>query len=173
MATGYVELPVWAGVAPDGTDSENAPATPSKVVSSGSQTANSPKATFIRLLFSASADQHWMWPFLLPGNYASGGTLRATWSTIGTSSTDVRMKAAAAIGVVGTTDMDVIVFDTVVTEDWTPSTTQGVQTQLDLPLTMTNAAANRPIIVMVGRDVADSNANVASLEELIFEFVTT
>lgn len=176
MATGYITLPIPGGIAPDGSGSGNNPATPEVMISSGTQTTNSPKVTRVWLLFDPTTDEHWMWAFTLPGDYASGGTLRLTWSTKGTSTSTLVWKAAAAIQVTGTTDSDAAVFDTVVTVTGTPSATQGVQTQNTVALTMTNAAANRPCVIMVGRDPdngSDTNANDACLQEVTFEYTTT
>jgi hypothetical protein len=117
-----------------------------------------------------------MWDFTIPSNYSSGGTLRVTYSNKGTSGNGVTWKAATAISVVGTTDRDAIVFDTVVTANSTPSTTTGIQTQVTLTLTMTNAAANAPIILMLGRDpdnASDTNASDMRVEEVTFEYVGT
>jgi hypothetical protein len=176
MTTGYVTLPIPGGIAPDGSGTINNPATPEGMISSGSQTSNSAKVSRIWLLFDPATDEHWMWAFTLPGDYASGGTIRLTFSTKGTSANVVVWKAAAAIQVVGTTDSDAAVFDTVVTANGTPSTTQGVQTQTTLALTMTNAAANRPCVIMIGRDAdngSDTNASDACLQEAGFEYTTT
>lgn len=176
MTTGRVLLPIPGGVAPDGSGSGNNPATPEKVVSSGSQTSNSPKATYVRLLFDPTTDEHWLWDFELPGDYASGGTLRLKFSNKGTSTNGVTWKAGTAIAVVGTTDKDAIVFDTVVTANATPSATTGITTEVTLTLTMTNAAANRPMVLFVGRDpdnASDTNASDMALEEATFEYTTT
>lgn len=177
MATGYVILPVFGGHAPDGSGTVNNPARPELTVSSGSQTTNAAKVTWPTLLFAgATADEHWEWSFHLPGDYASGGTLRLTFSTKGTSTNGVTMKGAACCLVVGTTDMDSAIYDTVVTANGTPSATQGITTQITLPLTMTNAAANRPINVMVGRDQdngSDTNTNDLVLLAASFEYTTT
>lgn len=176
MATGYIHLPSWAGVSPDGSGTGNNPATPEIIVSSGTQATNSPKATFVHLLFDPTTDEHHEWQFSLPGNYASGGTLRSFWLSKSASTNVFRMKAAAAIGIVGTTVMDTIIFDTVVGVDVTPSATEGIATMVTLALTMTNAAASRPIIVMAGRDpdhANDVNANDARLFDTWFEYVTT
>lgn len=173
MATGYLTLPIPGGVPPDGSGSGNNPATPEKIVSSGTQTTNSPKVSYIGLLFDSTTDEHWMWDVTLPGDYASGGVLRLTFSNKGTSTNGVTWKAAAAIAVVGTTDKDAIIFDTVVTANATPSATTGITTQSTLTLTMTNAAANRPMVVMVGRDpdnASDTNASDMRLEEVVFEY---
>jgi hypothetical protein len=155
----------------------NNPARPEKVISSGSQTSNSPKASYYGLLFTgATADEHWMWDFELPGDYVSGGTLRVYYSNKGTSTNGVTWKAATAIAVVGTTDKDAIVFDTVVTANGTPNATTGIICPvITLTLTMTNAAANRPIIVMLGRDqdnASDTNASDMRVEECTFEYTS-
>lgn len=167
-------LPVTGGFPPDGSGSGNNPATPEPMISGGTQTSNSAKASNIWLLFDASTDEHWLWTFELPSDYVSGGTLAVIFSTKGTSTNAVVWKGAAAIGVVGTTDWDQIVFDTVVTASGTPSATQGVTTRTTMTLTMTNAAANRPITIMVGRDAdngSDTNANDACLIACTFEYV--
>lgn len=176
MTTGYVQLPIPGGVAPDGSGTVNNPATPETMISSGTQTTNSPKVTRVWLLMDPTTDEQWMWSGTLPGDYASGGTIRATFSTKGTSTSGITLKAATAIQVTGTTDSDAAVFDTVVTANGTPSATQGVQTQITLTLTMTNAAANRPCVIMVGRDPdngSDTNANDLCLQEVTFEYTTT
>lgn len=175
MTTGYVVLPIPGGQAPDASGSGNNPATPEVNISSGTQTTNSPKATQQWLLFDPATDEHWMWTFTLPGDYSSGGTVRLTWSTKGTSTNAVFWKSATAIGVVGTTDMDAIVFDTVVTGSGNGASTQGITTQTTIALTMTNAAANRPIVLMVGRDAdnaSDTNASDAVLQAAVFEYTT-
>ncbi|MGE3835240.1 MAG: hypothetical protein AB7H43_10685 [Acidimicrobiia bacterium] len=176
MATGHVILPVAGAYLPDGSGSGNAAARPTRTISSGTQTTNSAKVTLDELLFDPSTDQHAFWAFTLPSDYASGGTLRLTFSTRGTSANVVRWKAAAGILIPGTTDGDALVFDTVVGVDGTPSTTQGVTTQVTVALTMTNGAANRPIVIMVGRDpdhANDTNANDAVLVAATFEYLTT
>jgi hypothetical protein len=176
MTTGHVVLPIPGGTAPDASGSGNNPATPEVMISSGTQTTNSAKVTTTWLLFDPATDEHWLWSFTLPSDYASGGTLRLTWSTKGTSTNAVFWKGAAFIGVVGTTDVDAGVFDTVVTGSGNGASTQGVTTQTTLALTMTNAAANRPIVVMIGRDAdnaSDTNASDACLIAATFEYTTT
>ena len=175
MATSRIPLPIPGGIAPDGSGSGNNPATPEVMVSSAGQTTNAAKATTIWLLFDPATDEHWLWALELPGDYVSGGTLRLTWSTKGTSTNAVYWKGAAAIGVVGTTDMDAIAFDTVVLGNGAGASTQGVTTQTTIALTMTNAAANRPMILMVGRDAdngSDTNASDACLISCTFEYTS-
>ena len=75
MATGFIAL-FPGGIAPDGSGSGNNTAALSYEVSAAVQTTNTPKATQLKLLFDGATDEHWLFSFLLPGNYASGGTLR-------------------------------------------------------------------------------------------------
>ena len=112
----------------------------------------------------------------MPADYASGGTVRLVYSNKGTSTNGVTWKVATASALTGTTDRDAIVFDTVVTGNSTPNATTGVLVSLTINPTMTNAAANRPIIIMVGRDpnnASDTNASDMRLEEVTFEYTTT
>lgn len=177
MATGTVVLPIPGGIAPDGSGTVNNPARPEINISSAGQTSNAPKVTTFWLLFAgATADEHWEWQFQLPGDYASGGTLRLKWGTKSTSTNGVTWKAATAINVTGTTDQDAVAYDTVVTANGTPSATQGILTETTLTLTMTNAAANRLINIMIGRDQdngSDTNTNDACLVAASFEYTTT
>jgi hypothetical protein len=125
------------------------------------------------LLFDPTTEEHWLWTFELPPDYASGGTLTLVWSTKGTSTAQVVWKATSVCLVAGTTDLDAAIFDTVVTVAGTPSATQGIATRSTVALTMTNAAAGRAIIVMVGRDCdngSDTNANDACLISASFEY---
>lgn len=175
MATARLPLSILGGVAPDGTGTGNNPATPEKVVSSGTQTTNSSKASYIQLLFDPTTDEHWMWAFELPGDYSSGGTIRLKYTNKGTSANGVVWKAAAAIATSGTTDLDAIVFDTVVTTNSTPNTTTGRPVEATLDLTMTNASANRQMVLMIGRDpnhASDTNASDMALVGATFEFQT-
>jgi hypothetical protein len=169
-------VPIPGGQAPDGSGTINNPATPEVGISSGTQTTNSPKSTQQWLLFDPATDEHWMWTFHLPGDYSSGGTVRLTWSTKGTSTNAVFWKAAIAIAIVGTTDFDAIVFDTVVTGSGNGAATQGITTQTTVALTMTNAAANRACVLMIGRDAdnaSDTNASDAVLHAVMFEYTGT
>jgi hypothetical protein len=176
MATGYVVLPIPGGYPPDTSGAGNNAAAPEKIISPTAQTTNSPKVTYFGLLFDPTTDEHWLWSFTLPGDYSSGGTLRLHYSNKGTSTNGVTWKAAASIAVPGTTDMDAAVFDTVVTANSTPDATTGDVVAVTINLTMTNAAANRPIIIMVGRDpdnASDTNASDMRLEYVTFEYTTT
>lgn len=175
MATGRIILPIPGGLAPDGSGTGNNAAAPGVVVSGGTQTTNSPKATYHYLAFDPTTDEHWLWAFELPGDYASGGTLRLKFTNAGTSTNGVTWKAATAIAVSGTTDLDAIVFDTVVTANATPNATTGVPVEATLTLTMTNASANRQMVLMVGRDpdnASDTNASDMRLVGATLEYTT-
>jgi hypothetical protein len=175
VTTRYLILPIAAGVAPDGSGTGNNPATPEKIVSSGTQTTNSPKVTYYQLLFDPTTDEHWQWQFPLPADYVSGGTVRLVYTNKGTSGNGVVWKAATAIAVTGTTDLDAHVFDAVVTVASTPSTTVGIPTEASVALTMTNALANRACVLMVGRDpdhASDTNASDMALVTVTFEYLS-
>ena len=59
--------------------------------------------------------------------------------------------------------MDAAVFDTVVLGNGEGAATQGVTTQTTIALTMTNASANRPAVLMIGRDADNASDDDASL----------
>lgn len=161
--TGYWPLPIPGGVAPDQSGTNNDPATPQKIVSSGTQTTNSPKVTYHQLNFSAGVKRHWLWQVKLPGDYASGGILRFSYINQGTDVTSVTWKGATAFGINDTSDMDSLVFDTVVTQADTPIATAGGLSEVAITLNMTNAAPNRAGNIMLGRDADSNTADMAVL----------
>jgi len=163
-------------VIPGGYGPTNSSANQLKVVSTGTPPADAPFVEYYQNEYAPNIDQEWFWKFTLPGNYDSGGTLRLTWGTKGTSSNDVVWKVATCFLIPSITDADASVFGTVVTAQETPNSTEGILTQTVIPLNMENAAINRPIIVMIGRNGnndLDTNPNVAVLLEGMFEYVTT
>lgn len=169
--TKQVILPIPGGYGP----SVN-PASQERVTSSTDPTDNAPFVEYYQNVYDPTVDQEWFWKFPLPGNYDSGGVLRITWGTKGTNVSPVVWKAATCFLIPDTTDVDASVFDTVVTASGAPSTTEGVMAQTVLTLTMANAAVNRPVIIMIGRDADDSldtNPNFAVLLEAMFEYITT
>jgi hypothetical protein len=169
--TKQVILPIPGGYGPTVN-----PAVQERVISSGSPTANAGAVEYYQNTYDPTVDQEWFWKFTLPGNYDSGGVLRLSWATKGTNVSPVAWKGATCFLVPGTTDADAAVFDTVVTVSDAPSVTEGILTQSVITLTMANAAVNRPVIVMVGRDadnILDTNPNFAVLLEAMFEYVTT
>ena len=166
--TRVVILPIPGGYGPNTN-----PATQESVISSAGPTANAPFVEYYQNAYDPDVDQEWFWSFSLPYDYGSGGTLRIIWATKGTDTNPVVWKGATAIPILGTTDADESVFDTVVTASGVPSSTQGILSETTIDLTMANAAPYRPIIVMVGRDAdnpSDTNPNVAVHLEVAFEY---
>lgn len=179
MATGRVILPIPGGVAPDQTGSINNAMAPKKIVNSGTQTTNAPKGSHVILLADGTTDEHWMWAFILPGDYASGGTIRAILESVNTTAGNVILKAAVASSTDGSTDMDSgnTIFDTVtVSAAIANPTTVGLTVSGTVTLTG-SYTANRLVIVMVGRDADNAsdtlNAIDVGLASVTFEYTTT
>lgn len=177
MTTGYVILPVAAAETPDGSGSGNNPAALEPVVNSGTQTTNAPKVSYVTWLFDAATDEHLMFPFIIPGDYASGGTVRLKWSAKGTSGNAV-WKAAVAQVTDGTTDLDSgnTLFDTVATSsaDAAPGTV-GITKESTITLAG-SYTAGRLAVLMIGRDADNGSDTLAADAVLIgatFEYVTT
>lgn len=176
MATGY--LPVFpGGVAPDGSGSGNNTAALSYEVSAASQTTNSPKATQLKLLFDGTTDEHWLFQFMLPGDYSSAGTLRGTVKFTSATSGTAIMKGSQVSTVNSSTDDDALTFATVTTSgSITAPGTQGQTVEFTITLTTTNMAANRKIIVFIGRDPDNASDTITTDLELLslnFEYTTT
>jgi hypothetical protein len=176
MATGYLEL-FPGGCAPDGSGTINNAAALSYEVSTGTQTANTPKATQLKLLFDAATDEHWMFAFQIPGDYASGGTLRGTFKMTSATASDVIWKGGQASSVNSSTAQGAIVFAagdlaTAVTVPGTAGHTIG----FTITLTTTNMAVNRHMELFIGRDAdnaGDTATGDAELLSLNFEYTTT
>lgn len=165
------------GVGPDGTGSGNDSAALTMDVSAGTQTTNTPKATALKLAFGDAVDQHWMFNFLLPGDYASGGTLRGKLKMETATTGNVIMKAGQVTTIDGSTDDDAVVF---AAGDLSAAIaapgTQGQTVEFTIALTATNMAANRKIALFIGRDQdngSDTMTGKAELVGLNFEYVTT
>lgn len=179
MATGRLILPFPGGIAPDGTGTGNNQMEPKKIISSGTQTTNAAKASHYVLLADGATDEHWMWTFIMPGDYASGGTLRAVLESMSTTAGSVILKAAVAQSTDGTTDLDTgsTLFDTVVTSSALANpTTVGRTVSGTLALTG-SYTANRYSILMLGRDADNASDTLNSIDIGIagatFEYTTT
>lgn len=170
MATGRWGLPVMGAIFPDATGTGNAPATLVKVVSSGTQTANTPKVTPIVAAFDAATDEHLLWQFSLPADYASGGTIRLIWGAVPISG-NVVWKAGCKPFDLTSTDLDAAVF---VAADLLAATavpgTSLVVREDTIALTMTGASAGDAIQVFVGRD-ADNGSDTAAGDAYLFHAV--
>lgn len=166
MATSRVLLPIGGGIAPDGSGTINNPMTPSKIVSSGSQTSNAPKATHLMLLADGATDEHWMWQLGWPGDYSSGGVLRVVLESVSTTSGNIIMKAAVAQSTDGSTDMDSgnTVFDTVTVSSAIANPTTVGQTVTGT-ITLTGSyTANRFSIIMLGRDADNASDTLNAID---------
>ena len=176
MPTGYIVL-FPGGYAPDGTGTGNNQAALSLEVSAAAQTTNTPKATFPKLLFDGATDEHWLFSFLIPGNYASGGTLRGKIKFTSATSGDAIMKAGQVTTVDGSTDDDALAFAAVdLSASITAPGTQGQVVEFTITLTTTNIAANRKCVLFIGRDPDNASDTIASDLELLaltFEYVTS
>lgn len=174
MATGYLIL-FPGGFAPDGSGSGNNTAALSYEVSTGTQTTNTPKVSRLKLLFDPTTDEHWEFQFKMPGNYASGGTLRGQIGVNAVSPGNVIMKAGISESSGNRTD-DLFLAADVSSAIAMPATAnQG--TEFTITLTMTSIAANDEVVVFGGRDADNAsdtvNSNDAELTSLNFEYTTT
>lgn len=168
-----VRLPIPGGSAPDASGSGNAPATLERVVSTGVQTTNTPKVAYSQLLFDQSTDEHWLWQFRVPLNYASGGTVRLTWGSKVTTG-NVVWKAGIVAADPSVDDMDAAVF--VAADLAAASAVPGTVGQVKedtITLTVTDVSAGDLVVVFVGRDAdnaSDTAAGDATLQAVEFTY---
>lgn len=176
MATTRIILPVPAPELPDGSGTGNNPAPWEKIISTGTQTTNTPKVSNHQHLFDAATDAHVLWQFPLLGDYVSGGLLRFWWGSKGTTG-NVIWKVSALALISGITDADVAVFPAPILTspaEAVPATIGIVQSSTLTP-TATNFAANRLIVLSLGRDAdnaSDTSTAVATLLGAVFEYVS-
>lgn len=173
MATGYLHL-FPGGFPPDGSGSGNNAAALSSEVSTGTQTTNTPKVTRLKLLFDPATDEHWLSQFIMPGDYASGGTLRGKFKSAATSGNLV-MKAGISEATGAVTDDVFLAAD--VSAATATNGTAHVETEFTIALTMTSIAANDEVVLFIGRDADNAsdtiNSNDVELTSLTFEYTTT
>lgn len=174
MATAYVPL-FQGGFAPDGSGSGNNTAALSYEVSTGTQTTNTPKVTRFKLLFDPATDEHWLFQFKMPGDYASGGTIRGQIGVNAVSPGNVIMKAGISESSGNRTD-DLFLASDLSSAIAMPATAnQG--TEFTIALTMTSIAANDEVVLFVGRDADNAsdtvNSNDVELTSATFEYTTT
>lgn len=174
MATGYIFL-FPGGFAPNGSGSGNNTAALSYEVSTGTQTTNTPKVSRLKLLFDPTTDEHWLFQFQMPGDYASGGTLRGKIGVNAASPGNVIMKAGISEATGNRTD-DVFLAADLSSAVAMPSTANQV-TEFTITLTMTDIAANDEVVLFIGRDADNASDTVNSddveLTSLTFEYTTT
>ena len=167
MATGHILL-FPGGVAPDGSGTGNNTAALSYEVSAGTQTTNTPKATQLKLLFDGATDEHWLFSFLIPSDYSSGGTLRGEVKFTSATTGNAIMKGGQVTAVTGSTDDDAIVFAAGdLSAAIAANATQGLTTSFTIALTTTNMLANDKCVVFIGRDPDNASDTITTDLELL------
>lgn len=171
--TGYIIL-FPGGVGTDSTGTTNNSAALSMDVSTGTQTANTPKATALKLLFDGTTDEHWTFSFQTPGDYLSGCTLRGHVKFTSATSGAAIMKAGQVSTTDSSTDDDVTVF---VAGDLSASITapgtQGQTVEFTIACTATNMGAEKLIREFIGRDpdhASDTITTDLELMDLMLEY---
>lgn len=176
MATGFLNL-FPGGLAPDGSGTGNNTAALSYEVSGAAQTANTPKVTQLKLLFDGATDEHWLFSLLLPGDYASGGTLRGKVKFTSAVTGNAIMKASQKATIDSSTDDDALAFvAAVLSAAIAAPATQGQVVEFTVALTTTDMAANRKCVIFIGRDPDNASDTITTDLELLalnFEYTTT
>lgn len=178
MATGTILLWPGAVTLPDGTAS-NLFAQAQVAKSSGTPPTNGPNLYFTELLFDGAADEQVLFGFMMPSDYASGGTVTIHWKRAsGTGAADVVWKAAIAAVTPGGTEVpNTKALATVSTTTSAAGTTSQALRTANISPSMDSAAAGDTVFVMVGRDAdnaADTlNAVDAQVTAIDFTYTTT
>lgn len=153
MATGTILLWPGAVTLPDGT-TDNLFAQAEVVKSTGTPPANGVNLHFTQLLFDGTVAENVFFGFLLPADYASGGTLTIHWKRAsGTGAADVVWKAAAAALTPGGTEVPNTKAHAAVTTVTSAAgtTSQALRTTALSP-NMDGAAAGDTLYLVVSRD---------------------
>jgi hypothetical protein len=154
----YVPLRIEAATLPDGTTGS---ATAELVREAAAASGNMPGPTKTMARFDKDVDEHLMWSFMLPSDYASGGTVRLKWKVQSTATGNVIWKAGIAISTDGSVEVSVATVTLAAASAATG--TPHVVIEVTLALTMTGAAANRYAQVFIGRD-ADNAADTLAVD---------
>jgi hypothetical protein len=163
----------WANIATviatDGTGTINNPATPELVVSTGTQTTNTPKLSYMGWLFDQSTDEHVICRGRLPSNWSSAATLKILYTAKATSG-DVIWKAGLAPLTASTDDLDVALFlaGDLATANTVPAT-QGHFKEVSITLTATGLAAGDFVVLFIGRD-ADNGSDTLAADAVLVDF---
>ena len=177
MPTGEVLLWPGALTLPDGT-SGNAFAQAQVIKSTGTAPTNGPVLHFTELLFDGTTDEHVFFPFMMPGDYSSGGTLVLNWKRAsGTGAANVVWKGAvAAITPGGTEVPNTKSLNTVATVTTAAGTTSQAEQTSSITLTMDAAVAGDSVDIMLGRDADNAsdtlNAVDAQVRTVKFTYTT-
>jgi hypothetical protein len=171
---GVVLLPLNGADLPDASGSDNAPPTPVKYVSTGTQTTNAPKVTQTLWDFADATRTTILYTFILPADYASGALIRLKWRATANTSGVVTWACGQASTVERSTDDRALVSDAVVTVNSTAPGTLGQVVEATVGLTGTNLSASRKATLWCGRDgsnAGDTFTDTARLLALSFEYV--
>lgn len=173
MATGYIELTPNSAVLPDGSANNLAAG-----ISRRQGTESDPKKSFLTLDYDgAGAMEHAWWTLVLPGDYASGGTLEIYWMANATTNA---VKWQAKVGAVTPDDADTPLEHAqaaVATVTTNVNTTEARRlTKSTITLTMDSAAAGDVLFLALLRDSADA-ADTATVDaevlSCMFSYTTT
>ncbi len=148
----------WPG---DEIDTSAPPAAWATDTSGGSPPTNGLAAVQRFRGFDAGSDEAIGLVFLLPSNYASGGTLTFRFSSAAATSGNCIWKYAYALERPGTTDWDGVVYGTVSTTTVATHGTAGVATVVTIDLGVSGAAAGDVLHVLFGRDADNASDNLA------------
>jgi len=150
----------------DETDSAASPAAVTASASSGTAPTNGSVLKYRTRALDASVDNDFHFHFLLPSNYASGGTLVVQWLSVATSGI-VIFKTAYLLVHPSTeaspTDLDAASFGTVTSQAGvSPPLVSGQIKQTSIDLGVTGAHAGDGLIVLFGRDADNAGDTCAS-----------
>lgn len=173
MATGYINLSPGAAVFPDGSASNLGAG-----LSRRQGTEANPKKHFLTLDYDgAGALEHAWWTFVLPGNYASGGTLDIYWQANATANA---VKWQARVGAVTPDDADTPLEHAQAAAATVTTNVNATEarrlTKSSITLTMDSAAAGDVIFLVLLRDSADAADTCTVDAEVlgaVFSYVTT
>lgn len=183
MAVDFIPLDPICAVLPDGSTG-NAAARFGRVKSSGAAQTDGPQLHFVELLFGATTDEHAFWQFRMPGNYASGGTLRLQVKNKGaqTGTNAFIVKAALAAvtpGAAENADSKQLPVHDTATHTLAANQAAGVVTELSIALSATalnSVAAGDWVAVMIGRNqdaAGDTATGDMALIDGALEYTTT
>ena len=153
MATGTIIL--WPGplTNPDGT-TNNGFSRSQRAKSSGTPPTNGTNLFLDELLWSDTQDDHALFVFPMPPDYASGGTVYIQWKRAsGTGAADVVLKSSVAALTAGAGEVpNTKVMAAVSTVTTAAGTTSQALVQSTMTPNMDSAAARDLVAIMVGRD---------------------
>lgn len=170
MSTTRILLECEAAVLPT-----TAPATLTKVESSGAAPTNGIKVDYNKLVFLNGANKGANWNFRLPSDYVSGGSVFIKWYADATTGKVVWMGGIAPI-IDSTTNVTSVSYNAadLATAVTVPGTS-GLVLETSWALTVTNLAAGRFCSLFIGRqgtNASDTSANNANIIAAEFEYTS-